>query len=214
MEEVRRLRRAKGWNQNELAFYADLAPSVISLLETGKREPNATTLRKLAEALEVDIPDLFKKPASPKAPASPSQAEAPEERRILEDRRLISSLYPFVSILEDDVKRWGRAVESGSVSIGQVTEATEHQLDMATALKHFAEAVERERWPQAERALFRRVVLEETWPSWEQAGKKLLRSLVERYSRTQLADLRRRRSEAQEALSTTAEVLDRSTRAS
>ena len=69
MEEVRRLRQEKGWNQNELAFHADLAPSVISLLETGKREPNATTLRKLAEALEVRIPDLFEDSGSGKAQA-------------------------------------------------------------------------------------------------------------------------------------------------
>ncbi len=84
MEEVRRLRREKGWNQNELAFHADLAPSVISLLETGKREPNASTLRKLATALDVEIPDLFGRSESPKErtlPQSPStkrDAEAGE----------------------------------------------------------------------------------------------------------------------------------------
>jgi transcriptional regulator with XRE-family HTH domain len=80
MYEVRRLRLEKEWNQNELAFHADLAPSVISQIETGKREPSATTLRKLADALGVDIPDLF----SPKAPAPTSPqpaAEAPGEER-------------------------------------------------------------------------------------------------------------------------------------
>ena len=68
VDEVRRLRREKGWNQNELAYHAKLAPSVISLIETGKREPNATTLRKLADALEVRIPDLFEEGGSGKAP--------------------------------------------------------------------------------------------------------------------------------------------------
>ncbi|MDP9480881.1 MAG: helix-turn-helix domain-containing protein [Actinomycetota bacterium] len=71
MEEVRRLRLEKGWNQNELAFHADLAPSVISLVETGRREPNAATLRKLASALEVEIPDLFRRADSPKVEAPP-----------------------------------------------------------------------------------------------------------------------------------------------
>ncbi|MDP9438630.1 MAG: helix-turn-helix domain-containing protein [Actinomycetota bacterium] len=69
MEEVRSLRLEKGWNQNELAFHADLAPSVISLVETGKREPNAATLRKLANALDVEIPDLFRKPEAGKVSA-------------------------------------------------------------------------------------------------------------------------------------------------
>ena len=73
MKEVRRLRLEKGWNQNELAFHAELAASVISLVETGRRDPNATTLRKLAEALGVEIPDLFERSDSPKA-----QAPSPE----------------------------------------------------------------------------------------------------------------------------------------
>lgn len=67
MDEVRRLRLEKGWSQNELAYHAKLAPSVISLIETGKRDPNATTLRKLADALDVRIPDLFEDSDSGKA---------------------------------------------------------------------------------------------------------------------------------------------------
>jgi len=67
VDEVRRLRLEKGWSQNELAYHAKLAPSVISLIETGKRDPNATTLRKLAGALEVRIPDLFEESGSGKA---------------------------------------------------------------------------------------------------------------------------------------------------
>lgn len=145
---------------------------------------------------------------------NPPDLQAVEERRTtLEDRRLISSLHPFVSILECDTERWKQAVESNSVTIGQVEEATAHQADTAMALEHLVEAVDREQWAPAERALFRRVVLEEAWPAWSEAGNELLRSLVETYSGTELADLRRRRSEAQEALSNTEEALDRRTRA-
>lgn len=87
MEEVRRLRKEKGWNQNELAFHADLAPSVISLVETGKREPNAATLRKLATALGVEIPELFRGAnlvGKADAPPSPEpEGFSEEERRYL-----------------------------------------------------------------------------------------------------------------------------------
>lgn len=79
MRELRRLRKQKGWNQNKLAFHADLAPSVISLVETGRREPNATTLRKLATALGVEIPDLF--PRVSTSPSPESQPEKEEELR-------------------------------------------------------------------------------------------------------------------------------------
>jgi len=65
MQEVRRLRQEKDWGQKELAFHANLAQSVISEIETGKRSPSARTLRKLAVALEVEVADLFPKGQAP-----------------------------------------------------------------------------------------------------------------------------------------------------
>ena len=65
MLEVKQLRQQKGWNQTELAFHAGLAPSVISQIENGKRDPSARTLRKLAEAFTVDVADLFPKGQAP-----------------------------------------------------------------------------------------------------------------------------------------------------
>jgi transcriptional regulator with XRE-family HTH domain len=86
VDEVRRLRLEKGWSQNELAYHAKLAPSVISLIETGKRDPNATTLRKLASALEVRIPDLFEESGSGKAQRRSSYE--PSFNDVLEEERL------------------------------------------------------------------------------------------------------------------------------
>ncbi len=101
MEEVRRLRLEKGWNQNELAFHADLAPSVISLVETGKREPNAATLRKLATALGVEIPDLFRRAESPKVQAPPSlEVEEPRRRGREQAEREIAAEGPFYDRFE------------------------------------------------------------------------------------------------------------------
>ncbi len=65
MEEVRRLRQERSWTQNQLAFHAGLAPSVISQIENGKRNPSASTLRKLANALGVEVADLFPKDQPP-----------------------------------------------------------------------------------------------------------------------------------------------------
>lgn len=65
MQEVRRLREKRGWNQTELAFHATLAPSVISQIENGKRNPSASTLKKLANALGVEVGDLFPKAETP-----------------------------------------------------------------------------------------------------------------------------------------------------
>jgi transcriptional regulator with XRE-family HTH domain len=101
MEEVRRLRLEKGWNQNELAYHAKVAPSVISLIETGKREPNATTLRKLAEALDVDVPDLFGRTRHPKAQA-PLPFDEDEQLRISELKVWQDALNSIANTLEQD----------------------------------------------------------------------------------------------------------------
>lgn len=120
MEEVRRLRQAKGWNQNELAFHADLAPSVISLLETGKREPNATTLRKLAEALEVRIPDLFEDSGSGKA----QRRSSPEPTLFngIEGERHESVYGPWLTFVDRYAERWERQLETGDFDMGRINE--------------------------------------------------------------------------------------------
>jgi transcriptional regulator with XRE-family HTH domain len=119
VDEVRRLRLEKGWSQNELAYHAKLAPSVISLIETGKRDPNATTLRKLAGALEVRIPDLFEDSGSGKAQRRSSR-QAPlldgleDERRTYQavSEALMTTVDRLASTepprsLDDVVKRFG-----------------------------------------------------------------------------------------------------------
>lgn len=58
---IRRLRDEKGWNQTELGFHADTSPSIISLIENGKRNPSTATLAKIAGALGVEVVDLFPK---------------------------------------------------------------------------------------------------------------------------------------------------------
>ena len=65
-EEVKRLRQAKGWTQEQLAVYAGSSQPTVNLLEAGKRNPSAATLEKLASALEVEVVDLFPKARPPK----------------------------------------------------------------------------------------------------------------------------------------------------
>jgi transcriptional regulator with XRE-family HTH domain len=109
MEEVRRLRLEKGWNQNELAFHADLAPSVISLVETGSRDPNATTLRKLARALGVEIPDLFGRTKAPKATAPLSSGNSPTEGRAPNP----VSWTKYINELATDLEEWSFGFHKG-----------------------------------------------------------------------------------------------------
>ena len=59
MEEIRRLRKAKGLSQAKLAALADLDPSTVSQIETGARRANMRTLERLATALGAEVGDLF-----------------------------------------------------------------------------------------------------------------------------------------------------------
>jgi transcriptional regulator with XRE-family HTH domain len=105
-ERVRSLRMEKGLTQAQLAVYAGVDPSAVSLIETGKRNPNTATLIKLCEALEVALVELFQD-LPPKA-SHPAQPETLEEE-IIEKRRLrLASWASFVTKLGD---RWLREME-------------------------------------------------------------------------------------------------------
>jgi transcriptional regulator with XRE-family HTH domain len=60
-EEVRRRRKELGLTGAQLAIRADMAPSAVSQIETGKRTPNSTSVLKLSSALGVEVADLFPK---------------------------------------------------------------------------------------------------------------------------------------------------------
>ena len=56
---LRDLRRARGLTLQQLAQQVGKHGPYLSLIENGKRQPNLTTVRSLAEALDVSLPDLL-----------------------------------------------------------------------------------------------------------------------------------------------------------
>lgn len=55
---VQRLRKAKGWSQEEFADRAGLHRTYVSSIERGIRNPTLTIVEKLAVALDVGIGEL------------------------------------------------------------------------------------------------------------------------------------------------------------
>ena len=49
---LRRLRRKKGFTQEELGFEADLRRTFVSVLELGQQQPSLTTILKLGRVLD------------------------------------------------------------------------------------------------------------------------------------------------------------------
>ena len=51
-KSIKRLRTEAGISQRDLADSAEVTPSFLSLIESGRREPSLATIRKIADALE------------------------------------------------------------------------------------------------------------------------------------------------------------------
>ncbi len=56
---LRELRETSGKSQETLADESGLDRTYISLLERGKRQPTITTLRKIAQALNMLVSEIF-----------------------------------------------------------------------------------------------------------------------------------------------------------
>ena len=60
---LRRLRKAKGWRQTDLAQKARVTQALISQLETGKKtRPSVIPLLRIANALGVSVEELVTAP--------------------------------------------------------------------------------------------------------------------------------------------------------
>jgi transcriptional regulator with XRE-family HTH domain len=63
VDTVKEIRRRKGWSQKDLAEESGVGQDTISGIESGRHEPRPSTLRKLADALDVEVADFFREPA-------------------------------------------------------------------------------------------------------------------------------------------------------
>jgi transcriptional regulator with XRE-family HTH domain len=52
---IRRFRKLRGWSQSELSQKARITQAQISLIESGKRSPEASTIYHLCAVLGIDV---------------------------------------------------------------------------------------------------------------------------------------------------------------
>lgn len=58
-KNVRKLRKAKGWSQEDLAEKSELHRTYVSGIERGVRNPSLTIIFKLADGLGIDPGELL-----------------------------------------------------------------------------------------------------------------------------------------------------------
>lgn len=56
---IRTLRKTRGWSQEALGEIADLSYKFVGEIERGTVNPSLDSLRKIADALNVEIAELF-----------------------------------------------------------------------------------------------------------------------------------------------------------
>ena len=119
---IRQLRSARGMTLEELATAVERAPSQLSMIETGKREPKLTLLRAIAKALGATVDQLL-------------EAETLDERATLEialERAMKGQTFQALGIeafrigktLPDDALRAMLALHGEIVRLGDERSAT------------------------------------------------------------------------------------------
>jgi len=104
VDAVKEIRRRKGWSQKDLAEESGVGQDTISGIESGRHEPRPSTLRKLADALDVEVADFFREPAIP-------LAEAPKEAG-LEDEETPGRLID-AEVLANMAELWNALLSRG-----------------------------------------------------------------------------------------------------
>jgi transcriptional regulator with XRE-family HTH domain len=60
---VRKMRKAKGWTQDELAAEVGIAQDAVSMIENGRANPTLIMIEQIARALGAQLADLLETPA-------------------------------------------------------------------------------------------------------------------------------------------------------
>ncbi len=81
MKQLRTLRLERGWSLRTLGVMAGIHAVSLVRLEGGKFDPRLSTLRKLAQALEVSVCDLIDQPFKPKG--DPKHGTDQKKRRVV-----------------------------------------------------------------------------------------------------------------------------------
>lgn len=125
-EKLRQIRLSRGLSQRDLP----VAHDTISRIESGRRKPHPSTLRKLAAALHCEVSDFFEEAApSPKAlPAPPSLEWA-------------------MTAPDEEYEAWTRAASSPDlhkvwIALSKVAEGMEEGAELRTYADRVQKAVD------------------------------------------------------------------------
>jgi transcriptional regulator with XRE-family HTH domain len=126
VDTLKDLRRRRGWSQKDLAEESGVGQDTISGIESGRHEPRPSTLRKLADALGVEVADFFREPALPKTEAPRGAGQSRAQR--LED------LQTYEAYISEIAEKYRAEAEPLLATLEDAKEPTEEDLDSLITL--------------------------------------------------------------------------------
>ncbi|SPF81256.1 helix-turn-helix domain-containing protein [Pseudoprimorskyibacter insulae] len=120
-ERVRELRKERDWTLEQAAKEAGLARSTLSKIENGQMSPTYDALRKLADGLQISVPQLFTPPSKgqingrlsvTKAGQGNEHATATYEHTLLAENLTKKKMLPYRALVRarsmDEFDGWVR----------------------------------------------------------------------------------------------------------
>jgi transcriptional regulator with XRE-family HTH domain len=107
MEEVRRIRKARGLTQDQLSEKSGVDPASLSLIENGRRTPGIEVLQKLADGLGVEVADFFPRRQPDLFTASAPQVDLAAMSRATPGERRAA----LGAATDDEVRRYRQSID-------------------------------------------------------------------------------------------------------
>ena len=133
MNKIRELRIDRGLSQAKLAARAELDPSTVNQIERGARDASPLTLRKVAQALGVNLAELIEETDSPKEVRRSSPEPSFDD--VIDERRLSR----FAEVIIAAAERWSEAVSSADMDDAKRFGLIDAALDVSDLINERAE---------------------------------------------------------------------------
>jgi transcriptional regulator with XRE-family HTH domain len=99
-ERLKYLRQDRGLTQGELAKTAGVAQSTIAQIESGRKDPSISTLKQIAQALDIEIAILF----------ASDDVHVFDMKRLQAKYHKIDDLNPTLHVAIDKVVRYAKKI--------------------------------------------------------------------------------------------------------
>lgn len=144
---LKRIRTDRGLSQHALADRSGVPQPTISNIEIGRRDPHQSTLRKIAEGLEIDVVEFFVEEGAPKGPPPEPRTPLTLAPEAVYGRRLSKAdteskaraLHKAMLAERDALDVWRAGLESFGAEQATLDEAARRQ---RTALKRWRAAIQ------------------------------------------------------------------------